>query len=357
MFWGDGSFINPQDSGTFMKHAYNTPGTYFLKLQVSDSIPGLTAQNCNRFFPDDNPDILNPRTIKVIVRPYDSVSIDLSDTIVCVGQVFEATAIPGAGNANLFTRYTWDFGNGEDTINRPGNILTVQYAYTTPGRYVIELRPDYDPLPFQPKCIVPATRNIEVVDVAADFTIDSSAMPRFCFFNASTPNAVTFDWRIEDINETTEEPFWFTTTEENPCYNWQDRRGEFEICLAVSTAPPMLCKDTICKTIRNTFVASIIPYNVFTPGDDDINNEFIIDGEGLVEFSIVIFNRWGERVFSSDDATIGWNGKVNNTGIECPAGTYYYIVNFRFDGFETNQYPDPDLPGGKPIEGVVTLIR
>lgn len=356
MFWGDGTQTNPQDSGTFMKHAYNTPGTYFLKLQVSDSIPGLTAQNCNRFFPDDNPDILNPRTIKVIVRPYDSVSIDLSDTIVCVGQVFEATAIPGAGNANLFTRYTWDFGNNIDTLNRPGNVLSIQYAYDTPGRYVIELRPDYDPLPFQPKCIVPATRNIEVVDVAADFTIDSSAMPRFCFFNASTPNAETLDWSIEDINETTEEPFWFTTTEENPCYSWLDRRGEFEICLAVTTAPPMLCKDTICKTIRNTFVASIIPYNVFTPGDDELNNEFIIDGEGLVEFSIVIFNRWGERVFSSDDATIGWNGKVSNTGTECPAGTYYYIVNFRFDGFETNKYPD-DRPGGKPIEGVVTLIR
>jgi gliding motility-associated-like protein len=354
MYWGDSSESNPQDSGALMKHAYSEPGTYFLRLQVSDSIPGLTAQNCNRFFPDDNPDLLFKREIKVIVRPYDSVDIALSDTMVCVGQQFEVTALPDSSNARIFTRYTWDFGNG-DTLSRPGDDESVTYAYNESGIYTIQLRPDYDRIGFEPKCIHPASRLIEVVDVKADFDIDSSDMPRFCFFNTSTENAITFDWSIEDINEDTEEPFWFNTAEENPCYNWMDRRGEFEICLAVTTAEPMLCQDTVCKTITNTFRASIIPYNVFTPDGDEFNNEFIIDGDGIEEFEIIIYNRWGERVYQSNNVDEGWNGRVNNTGVECPAGTYYYIVSYRFDGFETNK--NPDGSGGRPIEGVVTLIR
>ena len=100
----------------------------------------------------------------------------------------------------------------------------------------------------------------------------------------------------------------------------------------------------------NTFIRKLIPYNVFTPGDDISNNTFVIDGESIKEYSIKIFNRWGERVFESEDITVSWNGKVNNTGIECPSGTYFYIINYTFEFGVENE-------GKGPIEGTVDLIR
>jgi gliding motility-associated-like protein len=90
---------------------------------------------------------------------------------------------------------------------------------------------------------------------------------------------------------------------------------------------------------------------VFTPNsEDDKNTEFVIEGESLDEYGIKIFNRWGESVFESTDINYSWNGRVNNTGDECPEGTYFYIINYTFKFGEKNE-------GKGPIEGSVDLIR
>jgi hypothetical protein len=36
-----------------------------------------------------------------------------------------------------------------------------------------------------------------------------------------------------------------------------------------------------------------------------------------------VYNRWGEKLFESDDQKRGWNGKTPN-GIDCPDGTYFW---------------------------------
>ena len=89
-----------------------------------------------------------------------------------------------------------------------------------------------------------------------------------------------------------------------------------------------------------------------TPNGDGFNESFDIQGIDLCGFvaEIKIFNRWGERVFESEDITVSWNGKVNNTGIECPSGTYFYIINYTFEFGVENE-------GKGPIEGTVDLIR
>jgi gliding motility-associated-like protein len=102
--------------------------------------------------------------------------------------------------------------------------------------------------------------------------------------------------------------------------------------------------------ITNTFSRKITFYNVFTPNGDGQNDEFIIDGTSIEEFEMKIFNRWGERVFETTDVNTTWNGKVNNTGISCPEGTYFYIVNYKFLFGEENE-------GLGPVEGQIELIR
>ena len=335
MDWGDGTFTAPSAIGDKYSHTYYTPGTYELYLTQEDLIPG-TSQRCSRIFPDTNPDIANQRKIIVIVRPLPPVEILASDTFVCVDEVITFTA------DTLDPRYTrmkW-YLEPNDSISRtlPDNSIT--YSWSKGGVYEVVVAPEYDIIP---RCWDRDTILITVDDVKANFTIDSSAKPIFCFTNTSTgANPDKYRWTFEPTLE--------EKLEVNPCFNWNDEVGTFEVCLYVVSTSEAECPDDTCQLITNTFSRKITFYNVFTPNGDGQNDEFIIDGTSIEEFEMKIFNRWGERVFETTDVNTTWNGKVNNTGISCPEGTYFYIVNYKFLFSEENE-------GLGPVEGQIELIR
>jgi len=62
----------------------------------------------------------------------------------------------------------------------------------------------------------------------------------------------------------------------------------------------------------------------FTPNGDGINDTFGIQGESIAEFTIQIYNRWGQLVYESQDATATWDGTYK--GYPAPQGTYVYKV-------------------------------
>lgn len=65
--------------------------------------------------------------------------------------------------------------------------------------------------------------------------------------------------------------------------------------------------------------------NIFTPGGNDENEVFYFDTNGANIFSVQIFNSWGSLVYSEESIAIRWDGK-NSSGIECPSGVYYYVI-------------------------------
>jgi gliding motility-associated-like protein len=76
------------------------------------------------------------------------------------------------------------------------------------------------------------------------------------------------------------------------------------------------CRDTIYKTIQSPFVPS-----AFSPNGDDKNQYFTIPF--LVNVpgnTVMVFNRWGKKVFEANDYKNDWAGD------DLPAGTYYYVV-------------------------------
>jgi gliding motility-associated-like protein len=82
---------------------------------------------------------------------------------------------------------------------------------------------------------------------------------------------------------------------------------------------------------------SILIPNIFSPNDDQINDEFFISYFGIVSdcFRIEIFDRWGVSVFSSTDPDFRWNGKLPNGNL-ATQGTYFYVVQVaekKFCGF------------------------
>ncbi len=69
---------------------------------------------------------------------------------------------------------------------------------------------------------------------------------------------------------------------------------------------------------------------MLSPNSDGLNDIFLpaISAECPVErFSLSIFNRWGQRVFSSARPEQGWDGNFNGAPVD--AGTYMYQIRFR----------------------------
>lgn len=62
--------------------------------------------------------------------------------------------------------------------------------------------------------------------------------------------------------------------------------------------------------------------NIFTPNSDGKNDEIRVTGEYIEKIEFLIFDRWGEKVFSSTDPNQAWDGTYR--GKDCQAGVYYY---------------------------------
>lgn len=85
---------------------------------------------------------------------------------------------------------------------------------------------------------------------------------------------------------------------------------------------PFGCADTFYRELEIRDEVLFIP-NAFTPNNDGVNDVFKTHARNMREFKLVIVNRWGEKVFSSQLPEEGWDGIWN--GIPAPEGTYTYL--------------------------------
>ena len=69
---------------------------------------------------------------------------------------------------------------------------------------------------------------------------------------------------------------------------------------------------------------SVYVPNSFTPNDDNLNEIFKATGKNLGTFQMLIFNRWGAKVFESHLIDVGWDGKY--LGIPAPSGIYVWQI-------------------------------
>ena len=209
----------------------------------------------------------------------------------------------------------------------------------------------YDPSRPRPWCNSgPVTLTFFVDTIRADFDIDSSGKPRFCFINKTAPDGVNYKWGYRHKTDITVTGENFnlneeTTNKNNVCVKY-DSVGQYWVCLISENSNG--CKDTVCKLVVNDFFEKLLISNVFTPGNGDGKNDvFRFPIAGYETFDLRIMNRWNERVFRTEDPNISWNGRVNNDGAEVPDGTYFYLLVVKF--------ASSDEP--KTISGSVNVIR
>lgn len=138
-----------------------------------------------------------------------------------------------------------------------------------------------------------------------------------------------------------------TSNQENPVHQYQ-QSGVYTIELIVTDE--LGCIDTASYFIQ--FDAEFVLYipNTFTPDGDEINQVFLPVFSSAIDpnqYRLVIFNRWGEVVFESLNAGIGWDGTYGPRKNQCQTGVYTYVVS----------YSIPSQNETKTINGHVNLIR
>ena len=82
-------------------------------------------------------------------------------------------------------------------------------------------------------------------------------------------------------------------------------------------------EDPICDTDR------IFVPNAFTPNGDNMNDVLRVRSnfaELLTEFRFIIYNRWGQEVFSSDDINNAWDGTAEGDDLEPDVYGYWLRV-------------------------------
>ena len=225
-----------------------------------------------------------------------------------------------------------------DKPNQLSSQLTIKPSYSGKLKIILQA---------WGSCAIPVSDTVEIVitqSPVADFDIDSSAKPLYCI-KRTDKGGDQWIWSGGNFNKDTS--FSVGT--------WCDtfRPGKHKICLEVKGKSG--CKDTVCKE----FAVSSVPVkpqdpffnlaNVFTPGEpsDGKNDVWRFPHHGVAEFSVKVYNRWGQLVFETKDPNLGWNGKVMNTGEFLPGGPYVYSIQYRLENSTILVKNN----------GVVTLIR
>jgi gliding motility-associated-like protein len=92
--------------------------------------------------------------------------------------------------------------------------------------------------------------------------------------------------------------------------------------------------------------------NVFTPNNDGVNDFFELFG-GVGPFSLQIFNRWGQMIYSSDDYQNNWDGTFKGEPVADGVYTYYLECLYK------NPVSTQAQPEGSPriYMGAVTIFR
>ena len=90
------------------------------------------------------------------------------------------------------------------------------------------------------------------------------------------------------------------------------------------------CTDTAYSTIQLAEELIFFVPNSFTPDIDDYNPTFqpiFTTGFDPYDFTLLLFNRWGEIIFESHNAEIGWDGTYGGKLVQ--DGTYTWKIEFK----------------------------
>ncbi|MEO8760937.1 MAG: PKD domain-containing protein, partial [Bacteroidia bacterium] len=298
--------------------------------------------------PNNNPTTANPNTTNVY-------TVTATDINTCVGTattmvtvytlptVTTPTVMPDciplchsfivtSPAASSISTYSWSFGNGSPSSAQ----ATPTRCYTVAGSSnVVLIVTDTN------GCTNVATTTVTAFSVpTAAFTYGEQPVsvlaPEVHFDNQSTPG-LNYSWTFGDIYNNKD-------SVTNPIHTYPTV-GFYTVTLTASSSNG--CSATTQEVIQIFDDYVLYVPNAFTPNEDGKNEIFKPVGEGITDYKLYIFDRWGSLIFFSDDINKGWDGTYQAKGDQ--------VV--QQDVFVWKIQLQNVLKESKNLTGTVTLIK
>ena len=131
----------------------------------------------------------------------------------------------------------------------------------------------------------------------------------------------------------------------NPNYLWEPANNLVcDICPTTNANPPNTitylltvtdlstgCIGTDTITIRVSHEFNIFVPSAFSPNTDDTNDDLFVRGTGIKSLKFEIYDRWGQKIFTTTDMKIGWDGTLHDKPVM--QGVYVYYLEYeKYDG-------------------------
>jgi gliding motility-associated-like protein len=248
------------------------------------TVTGTDVNNCQ-----------STTTLTVTVNPLPLVAASPSTASGCA-----PVCVSFSNTAGTLGTCNWNFGDGTTSASCiPAHCFTGKGTFNT----VFTLTDNNG-------CVNTSTATVVVYPVpVADFNATPQPTtilePTIQFTNASGGATITsYSWSLGD-------PTNATSLIQNPSFIYQ-AVGTYPVLLVVTSN--FGCIDSVTKFIKIDDEFMLYVPNAFSPNFDGTNDTFFAKGEGVKEFKMYIFDRWGNQIFFSDDILKGWDGRYLSKG-------------------------------------------
>jgi gliding motility-associated-like protein len=298
---GPNNFLSPNSAISFTPLTTTETGMYTLSVTDNRGCTGSTST-------------------LVIVDPLPNATILIDKNKNCIPFCTNFSLQNGAGTASLVSS-NWSFN--AQTFNSS----TFNYCISTAGDYLI---------------------NASYTDAngcpgSSSYTLNAYPIPTAMFeYSPEKPLEIEDEVKFTDESQGPGINNWYwhfisnfgyQSTSQNPVYTFE-KAGIYPIALVVTNK--WGCSDTTVKSITIGEGNSFYVPNAFTPNGDGINDTFFAKGYNVSKYEMTIFDRWGEKLFHTNELAGEWDGTFK--GQECKNDVYVWKISVIMPDSKTKVY-------------------
>jgi gliding motility-associated-like protein len=295
-FWTiNGSSLNINSTDINPLVSFPDQGMYSVGLSVAD------GNGCKDTLQKD-----------IQVFPPISASFTTDKTTLCAGEKVSFSN----NSAGIIDQFIWIYGDGSPN----GSVNDTTHTYQQAGSYIVQLIAINNTCGNDTSRTTITVTPLPALDISGDkLSICSGDTAAILVTMTGTPDSLV--WNTGETGQSIDitNPGTYTVTAyKDGCSN----------------------KDSI---VVNTFCLIFVP-TAFSPNGDGKNETFNVVDKNIESYTLTIYNRWNEKLFSTSDVRVGWDGRYK--GVESPVDAYiYHLSGIKTDGTPFDQ------------KGVVSLFR